>query len=82
MLSTTSKRNLLKILPFGVICLVFGIIYALLVEGVLGNHPTFPSTGLPYVFDIAVPGIGGLLVGLFIGLIEVLILSKWFRSGG
>jgi adenylate cyclase len=80
MLSPTYKRNLLKILPFGVICLVFGIIYALLVEGVLGNHPTIPSTGVPYVFDIAVPGIGGLLVGLFIGVIEVLILSKWFRN--
>jgi adenylate cyclase len=59
---------------------MFGIIYALLIEGVLGNHPSFPSTGLPYVFDITVPAIGALIIGLFIGVLEVLILSKWFKK--
>jgi len=81
MLSPKNKRILLQIIPFGVISLVFSIIYSLLEKGILGGHPIYPSTGNPYSFKIFFPGMMSLIVGLLIGLIEVTYLNKRFQKG-
>ena len=82
MLLPKTKRNLLRIIPFGVIWLVFSLIYTLLEKGLLGNLDHYPSTGNPYNFtrNIFVTPIVALVTGLFIGTIEVLYFNKWFAQ--
>jgi adenylate cyclase len=82
MLLPKTKRNILRILPFGVIWLAFSIIYTLLEKGLLGNLDYYPSTGNPYNFtrNIVVTPIAALITGLFIGTLEILYFNKWFTQ--
>ena len=68
----------MKILPFGLIPMVFSLVYALLEKGILGDSNFYPSTGNPYNFDPIFPALISLFVGLLIGLFEVLFLSRVF----
>ncbi len=43
-----TKRDIIRILPFGLIWMVFTIIYVLLEKSLLGNLMTYPTTGNPY----------------------------------
>ena len=43
-----TKRDLMRILPFGLIWMEFTIIYVLLEKSLLGNLTIYPSTGNPY----------------------------------
>jgi class 3 adenylate cyclase len=72
----------LRIIPFGVIWLVFSIIYTLLERGLLGNLDHYPSTGNPYNFtrNIFVTPVAALITGLFIGTLEILYFNKWFAQ--
>ncbi|WP_394751010.1 adenylate/guanylate cyclase domain-containing protein [Spongiimicrobium salis] len=81
MLSPKHKRIFLQIVPFGLISLAFSIMYSLLEKGILGDYPIYPSTGNPYNFEFIVPAIISLILGLFIGVFEVLFLSKRFQKG-
>ena len=80
MLSPQVKRNLFRIIPFGVIWFVFGIVYSLLEKALLGNLKYYPATESPYNFgrNILITSIFSLLTGLFIGTIEILYLNKFF----
>ena len=78
MISHREKRYLSKILPFGLIPMVFSIVYSLLEKGIFGNHEYYPSTGNPYSFNLIVPVITSLIVGLCIGALEVFYLNKIF----
>ncbi|MDT0606855.1 adenylate/guanylate cyclase domain-containing protein [Croceitalea rosinachiae] len=78
MLAPKTKRYILKILPFGIITGVFYMVYALVEYGILGDHPIYPSTKNPYDFVLLVPTIVCSFLGLLIGAIEVLFLSKVF----
>ena len=82
MLSPKTKRNILRIIPFGIIWLVFGIIYTLLEKGLLGDLNHYPSTGNPYNFErnIFVTPITALITGLFIGTLEIVYFNKWFAQ--
>jgi adenylate cyclase len=80
MLSYRNRRTLLQIIPFGVIPLVFSIVYSLLEKGILGNHPFYPSTGNPYNFQLIVPATLSMIIGLLIGTLEVLYINKWFQK--
>jgi class 3 adenylate cyclase len=82
MLLPKTKRNILRIIPFGVIWLVFSIIYTLLEKGLLGDLDHYPSTGNPYNFtrNIFVTPIVALITGLFIGTLEILYFNKWFAQ--
>src|SRR5215510_1966923 len=82
MLSPKIKRNILRIIPFGIIWLLFSIIYTVLEKGLLGNLDHYPSTGNPYNFtrNIFVTPIAALITGLFIGTLEILYFSKWFAQ--
>lgn len=80
MLSHENRRTLLQIIPFGVICLIYSIVYSLLEKGILGNNPFYPSTGNPYKFRLVIPAIISMLLGILIGYFEVLYLNKWFQK--
>jgi hypothetical protein len=47
-LSPKHKRNILRILPFGLFWGAFGLIYSILEKGLLGNLEFYPSTGNAY----------------------------------
>jgi len=82
MLSPNTKRNVFRIIPFGVIWLVFGIIYSFLEKGLLGDLQYYPSTGNPYSFEenififLIIVTVSGLSVGTF----EILYLNKLFSQ--
>ena len=80
MLSPKAKRNLLGIIPFGLIWLVFSLVYTLLEKGLLGKLDYYPSTGNPYFFErniITMPLVS-LITGFLIGILEVLYFNRWF----
>lgn len=80
MISYRNKRILLQIIPFGIIPLVFSIDYSLLEKGILGNYPSYPATGNPYSFQLFIPAILSMLIGLLLGTLEVLYINKWFQE--
>jgi len=66
LLTPNQKRNLGKILPFGFVWMLFGILYVILEQGY--NFQT----------NLLVISIGSLMMGLIMGSVEVLYLSKKF----
>ena len=74
------KRNLLRILPFGIFWLVFALSYALVEKGLLGDLQFYPATGNPYNFGNSILILLSLafLMGIGIGTLEILYLSKRF----
>ncbi|HYJ38011.1 MAG TPA: hypothetical protein VEV87_05320, partial [Chitinophagaceae bacterium] len=82
MLSPKARRNISRIIPFGLIWLMAGIIYSVLERGLLGNLDHYPSTGNPYNFVVTlwVTAVTALLVGLFFGTIEILYFSRLFSQ--
>jgi adenylate cyclase len=80
MLSPKTKRNILRIIPFGVIWLIFSIVFAQLQKGLLGHLTYYPATGNPYNFsrNIFIIPISGLITGLLIGTMEILYFNTLF----
>ena len=80
MLSPKTKRNISRIIPFGVIWMIFGIIYTQVEKGILGDLDYYPSTGNPYDFTDAIwiTPVTAFISGLGIGTLEILYLSKLF----
>lgn len=80
MLSPGAKRNISRIIPFGLIWLMFSIVYSLLERGLLGKLSTYPSTGNPYNFvtTFFITAASALISGLLIGTIEILYFYKLF----
>jgi len=74
------KRNLIKIIPFSIIWGVLGFMYVLLEYGIMGDAIAYPSTNNPYDFSssLLVYTSGTFIMGLLLGTVEVLILSKIF----
>jgi len=81
MLSPSARRNIARIIPFGIIWLMAGIIYSLLERGLLGNLPAYPTTGNPYDFTSTfwITAITALILGCFFGALEVLYFSRLFE---
>jgi len=79
-LSPKTKRNISRIIPFGLIWLIFSLIYIILEKGLLGDLAYYPSTETPYDFTnnfIIIP-VSALVSGLLVGTIEILYLNKIF----
>ena len=74
------KRNLIRIIPFGIVWGVFGFLYVLLEYGLLGDSTVYPSTNNLYKFETSVlyTTSGALIIGLLIGIIEVTLLNNLF----
>lgn len=81
MLSPGAKRNIYRVIPFGLIWLIFSIVYSLLERGLLGNLNYYPSTGNPYHFGktITISVAIAVVIGCIIGSVEVLYLYKLFQ---
>lgn len=75
------KRNIYRILPFGIIWLVFGLLYVLLEYGLMGEAKVYPSTKNIYSFKVALLSVppGSFLMGILYGSIEILLLNNLFR---
>lgn len=81
MLSAKARRNISRIIPYGVIWLVFSFVYTLMEKGFLGALDYYPVTGNPYSFgnSLLFTPITASLTGLFIGTLEILYFNKRFR---
>lgn len=71
---------ILQLIPFGIVPLIFSLIYSLTEKGILGDHPVYPATGIPYVSRIYVPAIVSIMAGLSIGVLEIFYVNKWFQK--
>jgi adenylate cyclase len=73
MLSPKTKRNISRVIPYGVLWFIFSLIYCILEKSILGNLDHYPATGVPYDFigNIIIIPVGGLLIGLTTGILEV-----------
>jgi adenylate cyclase len=82
MLSPKLKNTISRIIPFGVIWLIFSFVYTFMERGILGGLDHYPATGNPYSFKtaIGVTPLTALIMGLVVGTIEVLYLDKLFMQ--
>jgi len=80
MLSPKTQRNIYRIIPFGLLWLIFGITYLFLQKGLLGDLNYYPATGTPYDFGkiILVMPIVFTIYGLLVGTIEIMYLNDVF----
>ena len=80
MLSPKTRRDVARVIPFGVIWFIFSLIYCMLERGVLGHLDHYPSTGNQYKFaaNISALPVAGLIMGLITGILEIGYFSKWF----
>lgn len=80
MLSPKTKTVVARIIPFGVIWLIFSLIYTQLEKGILGGLNYYPATGNPYSFsrNIIITPVTALITGLLFGLLETRYVNKLF----
>jgi len=86
-LSPALKRNINKIIPFGIIFFIFGVIWSLIVRSLLGDldhYPADPRLKYDFINSILTVSFGSLIWGWIFGSIEVLFINKLFvnRSFG
>ncbi len=81
-ISPKHKRNIYRILPFGLLWATFGIIYSLIEKGLLGNLDYYPSTGNSYDFtaSIIITTILATVMGWILGTAEILFLNRYFSQ--
>ncbi|TDQ08322.1 adenylate/guanylate cyclase domain-containing protein [Pedobacter metabolipauper] len=79
MLSPRNRRNIGRIIPYGVLWFIFSVIYCILEKSILGNLDHYPSTGVPYNFarNITIIPVAGLMMGMMTGILEIGYFSKW-----
>lgn len=82
MIKPKYKRNIVRILPFAIIWLVFSLIYTILERGLLGNLNFYPSSHNSYIFgrNIIVIPLLATTFGTTIGILEILYINKWFSQ--
>lgn len=80
MLSPKTKRQINRIIPFGVIWLIFGMVYLLIEKGLLGELDHYPSTGNPYDFgrNTFLYLLYIFASGLLFGVVEITLLKNLF----
>ncbi|WP_162390615.1 adenylate/guanylate cyclase domain-containing protein [Spirosoma endbachense] len=80
MLSLKTKRNVARVIPFGVLWFIFSLLYCLLEKGILGQLDHYPKTGVAYNFvrnTVTIPA-AGLMMGMLTGVLEIGYFSRWF----
>lgn len=82
MLTAGTKRSIARIIPYGLIWLIFSIVYTLLEKGLLGQLNFYPATGNPYNFGRAllITPVASLITGLFLGTLEIRYVNRRFRQ--
>ena len=81
-MTPNQRRDLSKIVQFGMLWAMGGILYSLIEYGILGNSEVYPSTNNPYQFETSILSsfISSLLTGLLIGVIETKIIARYFKT--
>ncbi len=76
------RRDLYKIIQFGLIWSMGGILYSLIEYGILGNSKTYPATNNLYDFETSILSsfLSSLLIGLLIGALETKIVAKYDKT--
>lgn len=75
------KRNILRIIPFGIIWLVTGWVFLLTETIVTGNQNLSPDTAVTLTLPVFIfASIAVTMVGLLVGLIELVVLERKFRN--
>ena len=84
MATSAHRYRLRRILPIGLIWLVFGLVYSIIAKGLLGNHPVYPATGIPYDFGQALltTTVMSLLMGLVVGASEAYFDGRLYTGLG
>ncbi|MDO5980987.1 adenylate/guanylate cyclase domain-containing protein [Flavivirga spongiicola] len=74
------KRHFGQILSFGIIWLFFGLTYVMIEYGLLGTLTLYPVTGSLYSpkNSLIMVCVGGFLMGLIQGSVEIFWLKKYF----
>lgn len=81
MLSPKLKRNITRILPFGIIWLLFGFIFITVEHAATKNFGYSPAGVIKMNYKIFIFAIVAVtIVGLFIGIIELLFLNRYFSK--
>jgi adenylate cyclase len=78
MLSPKNKRRLLQIIPFGIISVLFCLIYLFIEKGILGDYHTYPSTGNPYSPNLFLSVSLAFTLGILVGFLEIVLFKKGF----
>lgn len=74
------KRNLSRIIPFGVIWLIIGWVFLLAETIASGNQNLTPDTAVTLTFPVFIfASIAVALTGILFGTIELVVLEKRFR---
>lgn len=80
----TNRQNwvLLKIFPFPLIGLIYGLGYWVIERGLLGDLSTYPSSSVPYnpTYSFVAVAVTSIFLGLGLGLIEETIFKTYFQS--
>lgn len=73
------KRNILRILPFGFIWLVFACLFLWIEYAAIGNQAYAPKEAIKITKQVLIFALIGItLIGLLVGTIEILFLQKLF----
>lgn len=80
-LSPKAIRNISRIIPFGLIWFVSGMIFFVIETAAMGGLEQRPSTAIQIDFKIFIFGtLANMLLGLFVGAVEVLFLNQVFAK--
>ena len=81
MLSAKSKRNISRIIPFGIIWFVFGMIYFVTETAATDGIVQRPTVAIEIDLKIFIFGtMANTIIGLFVGAAEVLYLNRIFAK--
>lgn len=81
MLSPKTKRNISRVIPFGVIWFVSGFVFFIVETAAMGGLDQGPSTAIQIDLKIFIFGtLANTFLGMLIGVVEVLYLNKIFAN--
>ncbi len=81
MLSPKIKRNISRIIPFGLIWFVIGLVFFIVETAATGGLDQRPSVAIEIDFKIFIFGtLATTILGLFVGSVEVLYLNRVFAK--
>jgi len=80
MLSPKTRRDITRIIPFGVLWFVFSAIYVVLEKSLLADLDRYPLTGVKYDFtrNVLIIPAAALIMGILTGILEISYFSKRF----
>lgn len=75
------RPHVRRILLFGTVWLLAGILYSVVAKGLLGDSPVYPSTGVPYDFvpALLITSVICAITGCVIGALDGYVMHRAFR---